>query len=107
MLRRKPTALTISPEDLQAFEDLHTRKLALARYKKTGEDPNGWFTSGKIQAQTQTQTQMYYQHMQDKQRGDNLAVDPSDELKPLPGDKARIVRSREERIVGNVGGNGN
>lgn len=28
----------------------------------------------------------------------NSKFDPSDELKPLPGDKARIVRSREERI---------
>jgi len=31
-------------------------------------------------------------------------VDPNDELKPLPGDKARIVRSREERILGQGGG---
>ena len=33
-------------------------------------------------------------------------LDPSDELKPLPGDKARIVRGREERIVGVGGGGG-
>jgi len=26
------------------------------------------------------------------------SIDPNDELKPLPGDKARIVRSREERM---------
>ena len=32
------------------------------------------------------------------------AVDPNDELKPLPGDKARIVRTREERIVGTGAG---
>lgn len=37
--------------------------------------------------------------------GGNGVVDPNDELKPLPGDKARIVRtggstSREERILG-------
>ena len=33
-------------------------------------------------------------------------VDPNDELKPLPGDKARIVRTREERIVGTGAGAG-
>ncbi|KAE8348389.1 anaphase-promoting complex APC subunit 1-domain-containing protein [Aspergillus coremiiformis] len=68
MLRRKPTAIAITSEDLAAFEDARLRKLA----KETkNHDHNSGF---------------------------NVNFDPSDELKPLPGDKARIVRSREERI---------
>ncbi|KAB8230139.1 anaphase-promoting complex, subunit CDC26 [Aspergillus alliaceus] len=68
MLRRKPTAIAITAEDLAAFEDARLRKLA--------NENNG----------------------HDRSRNNfNASFDPSDELKPLPGDKARIVRSREER----------
>lgn len=69
MLRRKPTAIAITSEDLAAFEDNRLRQLA-----KENNNPNEPAQAG----------------------GPN--IDPSDELKPLPGDKARIVRSREERI---------
>lgn len=93
MLRRKPTALTITSEDIAAFEDEHARNVAYLKYQKTGEDPNGFFTSANT---TQQQTQ---------QPENNAGImDPNDELKPLPGDKARIVRTREERIVGTGGG---
>lgn len=68
MLRRKPTAITITPEDIAAFEDARVRKL---EGNKPSEQEKG---------------------------SSNVSFDPSDELKPLPGDKARIVRSREERI---------
>ncbi|KAB8216431.1 anaphase-promoting complex, subunit CDC26 [Aspergillus novoparasiticus] len=67
MLRRKPTAIAITSEDLATFEDTRLRKFA--------------------------------QENKDHDRIKNgFKFDPSDELKPLPGDKARIVRSREERI---------
>ncbi|KAL5365748.1 anaphase-promoting complex, subunit CDC26 [Aspergillus floccosus] len=69
MLRRKPTAIAVTSEDLAAFEDMRLRKIAKDNNKKElAKD------------------------------GLNTNFDPSDELKPLPGDKARIVRSREERI---------
>lgn len=68
MLRRKPTAITITSEDIAAFEE--------SRLRKVEEKP---------QPEQQPSTA-------------NANFDPSDELKPLPGDKARIVRSREERI---------
>ncbi|KAB8257559.1 anaphase-promoting complex, subunit CDC26 [Aspergillus pseudonomiae] len=67
MLRRKPTAIAITSEDLATFEEARLRKLAK---ENKGHDHNK----------------------------NSLNFDPSDELKPLPGDKARIVRSREERI---------
>lgn len=69
MLRRKPTAVAVTSEDVAAFEETRLRKLA---------DENKQSEQGKAAA--------------------NTNFDPSDELKPLPGDKARIVRSREERI---------
>lgn len=68
MLRRKPTAITITSEDIAAFEEARLRKLEENKHPEQGK------------------------------RGSNSNFDPSDELKPLPGDKARIVRSREERI---------
>lgn len=69
MLRRKPTAIAVTSEDLATFDEARLRKLA-----KENSDR---------------------EHSKD---GHSLNIDPSDELKPLPGDKARIVRSREERI---------
>jgi hypothetical protein len=70
MLRRKPTAIAITSEDLAAFEEERLRKLS---------EEN--------------------KHPEQHAKGSSTAnFDPSDELKPLPGDKARIVRSREERI---------
>ena len=99
MLRRKPTALTITSEDIQAFEEAHTRHLAYAKYQKTGEDPEGWFT-GPDAGDDQDQ------QIREENNVNAMAMDPNDELKPLPGDKARIVRTREERIVGTGAGGG-
>ncbi|KAF3403530.1 hypothetical protein F1880_009446 [Penicillium rolfsii] len=65
MLRRKPTAIAITTEDIAAFEE--------ARLRKQNENREPEQASAKTH------------------------VNPSDELKPLPGDKARILR-REERI---------
>ncbi|KAJ6109754.1 Anaphase-promoting complex subunit CDC26 [Penicillium sp. IBT 16267x] len=69
MLRRKPTAITVTSEDIVAFEEARLRQL------EENKDPEPG-----------------------KRNNSNTKYDPSDELKPLPGDKARIVRSREERI---------
>ncbi|CAI7631084.1 unnamed protein product [Penicillium bialowiezense] len=70
MLRRKPTAIAITSEDLASFEEARLRKLSEENKQ------NEAYSKGASHAK----------------------FDPSDELKPLPGDKARIVRSREERI---------
>lgn len=75
MLRRKPTAITVTMEDIAAFEESRLRKQEEQSRHATSEQ-------GKSGSNTNT----------------NTGFDPSDELKPLPGDKARIVRSREERI---------
>ena len=85
MIRRKPTAITITHEDIADFE---ARRLQKQREKEKQENQapdakgSGAATSTKDGANA----------------GASVAVDPSDELKPLLGDKARIVRSREERI---------
>ncbi|GIK07487.1 hypothetical protein Aspvir_003153 [Aspergillus viridinutans] len=72
MLRRKPTAIAITSEDVAKLEDMRLRK-----------------------RREETQA---HAHESVKSTLNHTAIDPNDELKPLPGDKARIVRSREERI---------
>lgn len=70
MLRRKPTAIQLTSEDLAIYED---------RKDNPGRQEN-----------------MNAQH---NAHGDGKAVvDPNDELKPLPGDRTRTPRTREERI---------
>lgn len=96
MLRRKPTAITITSEDVAAFEEAYLRRLAYDKYLKTGEDPDGLFRNGR---QPEGRAGERAAMMREAGVG-GPAIDPNDELKPLPGDKARIVRSREERIVG-------
>lgn len=97
MLRRLPTALTITSEDIAVFEEAHLRRLALIHFQRTGEDPNGYFT-GSSQRQHGENGQQ--ETSRDSREGTGGVIDPNDELKPLPGDKARIVRGREERILG-------
>lgn len=109
MLRRKPTALTITSEDIASFEESYLRKLAYARYLKTGEDPEGYFRNSSNNNSNNSHGQQNERQQQRDGTGTGgqqgaTTVDPNDELKPLPGDKARIVRSREERI--GVGGGG-
>lgn len=78
MLRRKPTAITITPEDITAFEEARLRK----KLEETRDGSGG--NGGQPEyIESEFTTKKY---------------DPNDELKPLPGDKARIVRSRDERI---------
>ena len=68
MLRRKPTAITLTSEDVAAYEDARNAN-------DTGN-----------------------RNLTDNKPENAGSLDPNDELKPLPGDKARIVRTRDERI---------
>lgn len=80
MLRRKPTAITVTAEDIIAFTENRQKKLDAAA-KNSGQPMSGAAADALYRRQSVAGT-----------------LDPNDELKPLPGDKARIVRSREERI---------
>lgn len=77
MLRRKPTTITLTTEDISAYDRFRSAASASA---STAGGASGARSSA------------------------SFAKDPNDELKPLPGDKARAARaggaSREERIVG-------
>lgn len=71
MLRRKPTAISLTSEDVAAYEDSRIAKVQGTENARMTKD-----------AQTSE-------------------PDPNDELKPLPGDKGRAMRtgqSRDERI---------
>lgn len=72
MLRQKPTAIAITSEDIAKLEDMRLRKRC-----------------EELQGHAYESVKSTLSHS---------AIDPNDELKPLPGDRARIVRSREERI---------
>lgn len=82
MLRRKPTSITLTSEDLAASAESRRTDSSSMRMAENANPNEG---SGGA--------------------GGGGVVDPNDELKPLPGDKARIVRTggaagREERILG-------
>lgn len=82
MLRRKPTAITLTSEDVLAYETSRTTSISHSASAAAARATNS--SLGKM---------------------GSGPVDPNDELKPLPGDKARVVRAgggatREERIVG-------
>ena len=82
MLRRKPTTITLTSEDIAAYEDHRNNN---RQQENTGPTTNAMRTPVK---------------------GDgNGKKDPNDELKPLPGDRARVRGAgsglgREERIMG-------
>ena len=80
MLRRKPTAITLTSEDVLAYVKSRDSTATTTATAASGTMVNSAF--GKLGG----------------------PMDPNDELKPLPGDKARIVRAggagREERVVG-------
>jgi hypothetical protein len=87
MLRRPPTAITLTTEDIAIYED------ARAREELQQEQ------AAALEAQAQAQ------QLSTPQKNQNQHPrDPSDELRPLPGDRAKPqVRTREERL-GLVGG---
>lgn len=84
MLRRKPTSIILTTEDVATYIDTRRREAL-------GENTNPNDGNNPSSA-----------------TGEGGKPDPNDELKPLPGDKARISRvgggvvgsSREERILG-------
>lgn len=84
MLRRKPTTITLTSEDIAAFEDHRNNNR-----QQENTDP----TSA---AAMRTPV---------KGADGSGKKDPNDELKPLPGDRARVRGAtaglgREERIMG-------
>lgn len=76
MLRRKPTTITLTSEDIAAYDDSR----AAERNRMENVRPSSAAAKG------------------------DGKVDPNDELKPLPGDRPRVRGAlglgREERIVG-------
>ncbi|CAL3972427.1 hypothetical protein PZA11_004454 [Diplocarpon coronariae] len=88
MLRRKPTAITLTTEDIASYED--ARRESLEKEQDSS------------QAELQAQSGSPLQH----QKTQNMR-DPNDELRPLPGDRARgyQAKTRDERLgLGNGGG---
>jgi hypothetical protein len=81
MLRRKPTAITLTTEDVAVYEDTRAREV-MAR------------------EQAALQAQMLSLQGTPGQQQKNQNRDPNDELKPLPGDRARAaqIKTREERL---------
>ena len=74
MLRRPPTAIQLTAEDLAIYEDARVEAAAAAQQSAASRAKQENKSDGK--------------------------VDPNDELKPLPGDRVRGqgARTREERI---------
>lgn len=74
MLRRPPTAIQLTSEDLAIYEDAKAEAAAAAQSAASRAKQENRSNDGKI--------------------------DPNDELKPLPGDRVRgqSGRTREERI---------
>ncbi|MCJ1284939.1 hypothetical protein MMC26_004276 [Xylographa opegraphella] len=89
MLRRAPTAITLTAEDIAAYEDSRLARLArLAHASRENTAASEASAAGRQQNQSRAG-----------------GADPSDELRPLPGEKARVVRvgegrTRTERIMG-------
>ena len=90
MLRRKPTSITLTSEDVAAYEDSLTQQRARAENERAAARARP--SPGK---------------------DGSTKIDPNDELKPLPGDRARVARGatagggaassaaeREARIMG-------
>lgn len=91
MLRRKPTQIALTSEDLASYEDRQAQRAAIAEAKLQAE----------MQAQMQAQLQARQSGSQvTPQRAQNK--DPNDELKPLPVEKRK---TRDERL-GLAGGSG-
>ncbi|MCJ1255401.1 hypothetical protein MMC24_003217 [Lignoscripta atroalba] len=85
MLRRAPTAITLTSDDIAAYEDSRLARLARNRPENNSDPTQTQSVNGEHSSHGNKQT----------------VVDPNDELKPLPGEKARVVRSglsRDERI---------
>ncbi|MCJ1387431.1 hypothetical protein MMC18_000274 [Xylographa bjoerkii] len=100
MLRRAPTAITLTPEDIAAYED--SRLARLARQAQQASAESRAARENTAVSDTSAAGSAYGWNQNQGRAG---GVDPNDELKPLPGDKARVVRvgegrTRAERIMG-------
>lgn len=102
MLRRKPTTITLTSEDIAAYDD-HRAATAAAQQRTENENPTDNDTATAAAAAATAGV-----------KGDGK-IDPNDELKPLPGDRPRIRNGvggsasglgREERIFERRGGAG-
>jgi len=76
MLRRKPTAITLTSEDIASYEDRQAAAAAQAEAALRAEMQREMNSQGK-----KTQN-----------------VDPNDELRPHPGDNRARPKTREERL---------
>ncbi|KAK2625556.1 hypothetical protein QTJ16_004868 [Diplocarpon rosae] len=88
MLRRKPTAINLTTEDIASYEDARRESLEKEH--------------AASQAEMHAQRGSAFQ----QQETQNMR-DPNDELRPLPGDRTRghQAKTREERLgLGNGGG---
>ena len=90
MLRRPPTAITLTTEDVAIYEDNRAREALLAEQAAALEA-----AQAKALAQTRQSTPQKNQNVRD----------PNHELRPLPPDRARPPqKSREERLGLGTGG---
>ena len=80
MLRRKPTAITLTSEDVAAYED------SIAQRNQNRSQENNSSSSAAAAAAGAATTR------QSPWGTEGTKVDPNDELKPLPGDRARVAR---------------
>ncbi|RFU28360.1 hypothetical protein B7463_g7966, partial [Scytalidium lignicola] len=80
MLRRKPTALTLTTEDIAIYED--TRAAEILQRE----------ADAKAQAHVQAQMQAQQSHDKSQSR------DPSKELRPHDKSRTTSSRTREERL---------
>lgn len=96
MLRRKPTAITLTTEDVSAYEDRYAQEEYDARH------------GTNMRQQNVDQNQNPHLSLHGNLNGGGIR-DPSDELKPLPGDRLRAqnAKTRDERLgLGIAGGGG-
>ncbi|MCJ1380829.1 hypothetical protein MMC17_003938 [Xylographa soralifera] len=96
MLRRAPTAITLTPEDIAAYEDSRLARLARLAQQASAD------AHATRENTAASEASAAGRHQNPSRAG---GLDPSDELRPLPGEKARVVRvgegrTRAERIMG-------
>jgi len=77
MLRRPATVITLTADDIAAYEANRQRRMQ-SQQNRQGSELSSF----------------------DGSRDGKSRADPSDELKPMPQEKTRNARTREERIMG-------
>lgn len=82
MLRRSPTAITLTTDDVADYEEQRLARLNVAAM--AAQRKPLYTDSPQIRPETGTSAKI------------GTSADPNDELKPLPGDKPRTVRYAAE-----------